>query len=166
MQGIQQNIYSVEFSANPEADHVAQPDFQNAIVVVDDDADDRNAVVDLFKKIDPLQKFVFFKNGEAFIRHVKSYDPFWEDEAQIPLPRMVILDMHMPVKDGIQTLEVLKSSLLWKGIPVILVTGTDDDQKIQQAFDLGANAFLSKPFNKMDFFCTVYRGFNFSSSAI
>jgi CheY-like chemotaxis protein len=60
-------------------------------------------------------------------------------------PDLVILDLQMPVMDGVQVLAALKRSPETKGIPVIVVTtiGREKDREI--LIKGGANEFLSKP---------------------
>lgn len=58
---------------------------------------------------------------------------------------IVLLDLNMPVLDGFRTLEIIKSDDSLKSIPVIVVT--DDQKEIVTTLRLGANDFISKPYN-------------------
>jgi len=58
-------------------------------------------------------------------------------------PRVVLLDMQMPGMDGLETLRILRQ--LHPAAKVIMCSGVDDPDKIQQAFSLGARAYLIKP---------------------
>ena len=61
-------------------------------------------------------------------------------------PSLIMLDVNMPVMDGIQTLEKLKSNGETKDIPVIMLTAKTQSQDIEKAINLGANDYISKPF--------------------
>lgn len=71
--------------------------------------------------------------------------------AKRELPDLIILDIVMPGLDGFQTLNLLKSDILTKNIPVVIITNKvkDDDAKIQ-ASSIGANAFLRLPLDESE----------------
>lgn len=58
----------------------------------------------------------------------------------------VLLDVLMPVMDGYETLRQIRQNPLWSQIPVIIVTGTEDENARVKAVSLGANDFITKPF--------------------
>lgn len=57
----------------------------------------------------------------------------------------ILLDINMPVMDGLETLKVLKSDAILRRIPVIVVTANKEEKT--KALKLGANDFLTKPFD-------------------
>ena len=63
---------------------------------------------------------------------------------------LILLDWNMPVMDGIEMLETLKSNDLFKDIPVTFVTTELERQKISEAVQKGAKNFLVKPFSQED----------------
>lgn len=63
------------------------------------------------------------------------------------LPDVIITDVMMPSLTGIELLEKLKESALFKSIPVIILSGLDDPENRQKSLELGAHAFLLKPFS-------------------
>ncbi|WP_439184957.1 response regulator [Carboxylicivirga taeanensis] len=58
-------------------------------------------------------------------------------------PDLILLDLHMPNKDGFSILEDLEEE--WLGIPVIVVSGDTDAETIDACQYYGAKAFLKKP---------------------
>jgi len=60
---------------------------------------------------------------------------------------LVILDIEMPVLDGIGTLRLLKQDPQLRNIPVIVVSGLDEFDKVVKCIELGAEDYLTKPFN-------------------
>ncbi|MCK4441068.1 MAG: response regulator [Sulfurovaceae bacterium] len=58
---------------------------------------------------------------------------------------IILLDILMPIMDGIETLKILKSNPEYKNIPVIVVTSKEDEKRT--AYQLGANDFISKPYS-------------------
>lgn len=60
---------------------------------------------------------------------------------------LVLLDMDMPVMDGVETCRRLRQIEDYADIPVLMITGLDDDESIDQAFAVGATDYLTKPFH-------------------
>jgi len=141
-------------------------DFTDDVVIIDDDQDDRTRVSELMLAINAEQNIRFFKNGEEFSNCLEGQNLFWGNDVQLGLPKVIFIDMYMPVQDGVQTLSAIRSNPNWSDVPVILITGTDNDEKIQAAYELGANAFLSKPFRKIDLIQALFRGLNYTSASI
>ncbi|MCU4177374.1 response regulator [Carboxylicivirga sp. N1Y90] len=64
-------------------------------------------------------------------------------------PDLVLLDIHMPKKDGFSILEDLEEE--WLGVPVVVVSGDTTDDTVQTCDYYGAKAFLKKPVILNDF---------------
>ncbi len=62
-------------------------------------------------------------------------------------PVLILLDMMLPIKDGMTILEELKSNEDVKNIPVIMLSVQGDEQKVLQAFNSGAVDYIQKPFS-------------------
>lgn len=61
-------------------------------------------------------------------------------------PDLIVSDIKMPSLDGVELLEYLRNSGLFKDIPVIMLSGYEDAEKRKQCLDLGAFKYLVKPF--------------------
>ena len=61
--------------------------------------------------------------------------------------RLVLLDMMLPVHDGLTLLARLRSLPQWDGVPVVMLTAKGEQGFIDKAFAAGATAFVQKPFN-------------------
>jgi two-component system chemotaxis response regulator CheY len=61
-------------------------------------------------------------------------------------PDLIICDVKMPVIDGLELLEHLSDSALFKNIPVIMLSGFDDPATRKRCLDMGAFTYLAKPF--------------------
>lgn len=60
---------------------------------------------------------------------------------------LILMDIEMPEMDGIATLEAIKSDLKLRDIPVIMISGVEAMDSIVKCIELGAEDYLSKPFN-------------------
>lgn len=59
---------------------------------------------------------------------------------------LVLLDIHMPNLDGLQCLEQIRKLPTGNSVPVIMITSDTDAKQIERANELGANAYIKKPF--------------------
>ena len=62
-------------------------------------------------------------------------------------PDLAIVDVEMPELTGIEVLNQVRTSGAFRHIPVIVITGNDDTESIQRAYDAGATSFMAKPLN-------------------
>src|SRR5947209_9183815 len=70
-----------------------------------------------------------------------------EEKASQFLPDIILLDMMMPEKDGLQACRELRERSTTQSTPVILLTARADEETKLAALSAGANDFLSKPFS-------------------
>lgn len=87
--------------------------------------------------------------------------------AQAPRPDLVLLDWNLPRKNGAEVLAAIKSDPDLMGIPVVVLTTSDEETDVRRAYAYHANCYVTKPveldqFLKViraieDFWCTVAR---------
>jgi CheY-like chemotaxis protein len=61
-------------------------------------------------------------------------------------PAMVLSDLMMPNVDGFELLKHIRNDAVYERLPFVLLTARSESQDLKQAFDLGANDYLVKPF--------------------
>ncbi len=66
--------------------------------------------------------------------------------ARMNLPDLILLDLMMPIMDGVAVCQQLKADLRLKNIPVVLLSSSDDSDEIEACLQLGAVGYLLKPF--------------------
>jgi two-component system alkaline phosphatase synthesis response regulator PhoP len=74
---------------------------------------------------------------------------FW-DTLQTEKPDLVVLDVMLPGKDGVELLKLMKASEEFRYIPVIMATAKGSEYDKIQSLDLGADDYLVKPFGIME----------------
>ena len=109
------------------------------ILIVDDDQEDHLILLEYFHEKGIADKVLFVENGQQALTYFTSVTEFRD------LPRLVVLDMQMPVLDGVQTLEQMKQLPRLKGIPVIMLSTAENDMERNKALSLGALDYLVKP---------------------
>lgn len=106
------------------------------ILVVDDSKSMRSVI----KKVIQICDFdvgSMFEAGDGR-EAIEVVESNWVD--------LIFSDIHMPNMDGIEFLKRLKQDDLLGAIPVVIISTEGRDQRIQEAFDIGAKAYLKKPF--------------------
>ena len=105
------------------------------IVVVEDDVSLRKMVVKHLEKVG--YAITSFDNGEAALDHIDKNDA---------APALVCLDLALPAMSGFRVCEALRSQQKTRHVPVIILTARTTVQDHTFALEVGADAFLEKPF--------------------
>lgn len=106
------------------------------LLLIDDDADDQEIFLSALAFIDNSIRCSLASNGQEAIQHLGASES---------LPDLIFLDLNMPVMNGMQFLQELKSNQRTKHIPVIIYSTASDQHTIRQAQELGAYQFYTKP---------------------
>ena len=102
------------------------------ILVVDDESDIRRLLID--ELTDSGYETIEAGNGAEAL-----------DRVYTDCPDIVLLDLMMPVLDGIHVLQVLKFNARTADLPVVLLTAVSADESEQRAMELGVNHYVAKP---------------------
>lgn len=68
---------------------------------------------------------------------------------------LILMDIHMPILDGIETTKRIRSMNKFKKLPIIALTANVIQEDVDKYFEVGMNAYLAKPFNQEDFIKTI-----------
>lgn len=74
-----------------------------------------------------------------------------EGSTSVPLPSLVLLDLKLPRVDGIEVLRRIRSVEPTRLIPVVILTGSREQEDVIAGYRNGANAYVRKPVNFSDF---------------
>jgi len=110
--------------------------------MAEDDVDDRLLARDALTQSGSEGDLQFVDNGEELLDYLLGRGKF---NADTPRPRLILLDLNMPLKDGRQALREIKSNPLLRQIPVVVLTTSHADTDIDLVYHLGANSFITKP---------------------
>jgi len=75
--------------------------------------------------------------------------------ASTPMPLLILLDLNLPVLNGLQVLQRIKADERTRKIPVVMLTTTDSHQEITKCYDLGCNIYVVKPVDYVKFSETI-----------
>jgi CheY-like chemotaxis protein len=85
-------------------------------------------------------------DGEEAIAYLRGENQY-TDRQRYPMPNLLLLDIKMPGKNGLEVLEWLRSTEQpgLNRLPVIIMSASNFQSDIDRAYDLGVNAYLMKP---------------------
>lgn len=101
------------------------------VLIYEDNEDLRNSLCSLINFSEKLKLVAAFENCKDILNHLKFYSP-----------DIVLMDIDMPVKNGIEGLKLLRAEDA--NLPVIMLTVFDDNHHILDAIKNGANGYILK----------------------
>jgi CheY-like chemotaxis protein len=114
------------------------------LLLVEDEEND----IFLFKRVLAKEQITnplhVAEDGQQAIDYLAGVGQF-ADRAQFPLPGLVLLDLKLPVKTGLQVLEWIREQPGLETLLVIILTSSSEQSDVDSAYRLGANSFLVKP---------------------
>ena len=120
------------------------------ILVVEDSAEDALLIKAAIGRIGIGVSLHIVEDGVEAVRYLRG-DGKYRDRREFPSPTIVVSDVKMPHMDGIQFLRWVRSHPDCAGIPIIIFTSSDAPSEAEQAYRLGANAYLVKPSTLKEF---------------
>ena len=113
------------------------------ILLVEDDQVDIMTVKRALKEIHVTNPVVNLENGDEALTHLR--DP------NNVKPCIILLDLNMPIMNGIEFLQVAKHDAQLKRIPVVVLTTSAEQQDKVNSFDLGVAGYMAKPVDYRQF---------------
>ena len=121
---------------------------ESMLYIIDDEADYRFLVNQVFTRFLPQYSVRFFASGRELYEHILtesgSVRSSKKEDSQVR-PGLILLDLHMPDFNGLQLLTYLKQHLQWRRIPVVIMSNSLSIEEKSACYDAGANSFLNKP---------------------
>ena len=113
------------------------------ILLVEDDKVDVMTVKRALEDINVTNKLDVAGNGEEALKHLKN--------TKNEIPCLILLDLNMPLMNGIELLEIIKKDADLKKIPVIVLTTSKEEQDKIDSYNLGIAGYMIKPVEYLDF---------------
>jgi CheY-like chemotaxis protein len=117
---------------------------ENLILIAEDDIDDRYFITRAFQECMLPEKIHIVATGQEVLEYLNN------TTANSELPVLIVLDLNMPVLDGMSTLAKLKSTDRFKNIPVVILSTSRNPQEKEKCLELGAVDHLEKGNNYSD----------------
>jgi DNA-binding response OmpR family regulator len=140
---------------------LGRDDPQLVILVADDDEDDFLLVKAVFETSTLPVDLRWVEDGQQAMDYLLHTDKYVAYETS-PRPDLILLDLIMPRKDGLETLKEIKGHPYVSDIPVIVLTSSTSTDHMLSGLELGADSFFVKPSDlderiaMLDFLCEYY----------
>lgn len=125
---------------------------ERVVLLVEDSPDDVLLIKRTLQRAGVRHRIQEVTSGMDAIAYLHG-DPPYNDRQKHPLPQLMLLDIKMPGTDGFDVLRWMHHEQL--GVPVVMLTSSDEIRDVNQAYKLGAKSFLVKP---LDFVNAVELG--------
>jgi CheY-like chemotaxis protein len=112
------------------------------ILLAEDDDGHASLVERNLKRSGIANEMVRAHNGQEALDYVRARLSAPGDS---PVPLLLLLDINMPLVDGIEVLRQLKRDEATAKLPVIMLTTTDDPREIQRCYEFGCSVYITKP---------------------
>jgi CheY-like chemotaxis protein len=113
------------------------------ILLVEDDPTDVLLLERSFRQTEVAQEILVVQNGMEAIDFLTKAE-ISRQTTQQPLPRLIFLDLKLPLKSGLEVLSWIRSQATIKRIPVIVFTSSLDRGDIEGAYEFGASGYFLK----------------------
>lgn len=120
------------------------------ILLVEDNEDDAALMVRALKRSAVINPVVIARDGVEALDFLFARASF-SDRAGMPLPKLVVLDLKLPGLDGLGVLSAIRADARTRFIPVVILTSSVLEQDVTRSYMDGANAYLVKPVDFMEF---------------
>jgi len=114
------------------------------VLIAEDSEDDVFILQTALRRAGITNPTQICRNGKEVIDYLKGEGPY-SDREKHPFPRVLFIDLKMPVLTGFDVLRWLKGHPDCGVIPTIVLTSSNHARDIEEAYRLGANAYLVKP---------------------
>ena len=132
------------------------------ILMAEDDEDYYLLAKEAFKQFRLLNELRRVEDGEEVMDYLLRRGKY-ENPEDSPRPGLILLDLNMPKKTGLEALKEFKSNSDLAQIPVVMLTISRDKKDILRSYTLGANSFVTKPlaFNQLVEALSVFKQYWF-----
>lgn len=120
-----------------------------SILIAEDDPEDRMLTIDALDENNIKRGYHFVGDGEELMDYL-NHRSCYQDSLQFPRPRLILLDLNMPKKDGREALQEIKRDENLKRIPIVILTTSKADEDVIRSYNLGVNSFITKPVSYQD----------------
>jgi CheY-like chemotaxis protein len=114
------------------------------ILAVEDEDDDVALLKRAFRKTGVVNPVRFLTDGDQALSYLAGEGEF-ADRETYPLPSLILLDLKLPRKSGLEVLAWLRERPVLRRIPVVVLTSSRQNVDLERAYDLGVNSYLVKP---------------------
>lgn len=121
----------------------------NTIILVDDEPAHATLVARNLRRVGFNQDIIKLERGQELLDLIFGLGEY--EQVTAPDFPLILLDLNMPGKSGMDVLKEIKSNVETNRIPIIILTTSDDPAEIEQCYQLGCTAYIIKPVMPAEF---------------
>jgi CheY-like chemotaxis protein len=114
-----------------------------AILLAEDNPNDVELTIEALDRHHLANSVTVAHDGVEAMEYLRREGAFSEREPGDPA--VVLLDIKMPRKDGLEVLREIRGDSALRGLPVVILTSSREEQDLITSYDLGVNAYVVKP---------------------
>ncbi len=123
------------------------------IVIVEDNPHDLELMTIALGKANLGNDLIVLRDGAEALDYLSNTGK-WQIKERIP-PAVVLLDLKLPKRSGLEILEHIKSDPQLRHVPVVMLTSSREESDVERSYRLGVNAYVVKPMHFHDFTLAV-----------
>jgi CheY-like chemotaxis protein len=116
------------------------------VLYAEDDENDVFLMQRAFRKADVANPLHVATDGAEAIRYLEGSGEY-SDRRRFPMPSLVMLDLNLPRRSGLEVLRWIRDHPTLRALPVVIFTSSNQKRDISSAYAFGANGYLVKPPN-------------------
>ena len=124
------------------------------ILIVEDNHEDAELAIRALKKNHLANNLIHVIDGAEALDFLFAQGVYSGRDIN-NIPKLILLDLKMPKVNGLEVLQRIKSNLLTKTIPVVILTSSAEDPDVKKSYELGANSYIVKPVEFNNFAKTI-----------
>jgi CheY-like chemotaxis protein len=114
------------------------------VLLIEDNPDDAKVIELAVRQSGYNVDLHLLHDAEEATAYISGIGPF-TDRTHFPIPALILLDMNLPGRSGLQFVDWLRHRHECRIIPVIALTGVVDYELVKKAFAAGVNSYIQKP---------------------
>jgi CheY-like chemotaxis protein len=115
------------------------------VLIADDDNDDQYMIKQAFASINLNETICTVSDGVELLDYLYKKGKY--KDAHLLLPKVILLDLNMPKKDGRECLKEIKTHPKLKTIPIVIYSTSSNPDDIAYAYENGASSYITKPYS-------------------
>jgi CheY-like chemotaxis protein len=112
------------------------------VLLVEDDPHDAVLTLAAFAELGLADQVAVVNNGQQAMDYLHARNAYRDRSPG--LPAVVLLDVKLPLLDGFEVLQEIRSGATTRWLPVVILTASNQERDRQRAYELGANGYVVK----------------------
>ena len=114
------------------------------ILLIEDNIDDERLTLRALRRNNIMNEVVVACDGQEAVDYLFGTGTFAGRDLSV-MPAVVVLDLKLPRLSGLEVLSKIRETAETRRLPVVVLTSSEDETQIEEAYKLGANSFIQKP---------------------